>query len=170
MDSAISAGRSQGDLRVSTCRILYFDFIDEMPGRELEFGARFTPMDELLEQSDIVTLHVPHTPETTGLISKRELELMRRSAILINACRGPVVDEGDLIDALRSGEIAGAGLDVLIEEPTPPDNPLLSMDNVIVTPHWAGGTREGSERSLQFSVDQCARLSQGRPLLSLVTA
>ena len=93
---------------------------------------------------------------------------MKRSAILINACRGPVVDEDDLIDALRSGEIAGAGLDVLIEEPTPPDNPLLSMDNVIVTPHWAGGTREGSERSLKFSVDQCVRLSQDRPLLSLV--
>ena len=150
------------------CRILYFDFIDETPGRELEFGARFTPMDELLRQSDIVTLHVPHTAETTGLISKRELGLMKRSAILINACRGPVVDEDDLIDALRSGEIAGAGLDVLIEEPTPPDNPLLSMDNVIVTPHWAGGTREGSERSLKFSVDQCVRLSQDRPLLSLV--
>ncbi len=152
------------------CRILYFDFIDEMPGRELEFGARYTAMDELLEQSDIVTLHVPHSDATTGLISKRELRLMKRSAILINTCRGPVVDEQDLIDALNSGEIAGAGLDVLIEEPTPPDNPLLSMDNVIITPHWAGGTREGSERSLQFSVDQCVRLSQGRPLLSLVNA
>ncbi len=152
------------------CRILYFDFIDEMPGRELEFGARYTVMDELLEQSDIVTLHVPHSAATTGLISKRELGLMKRSAILINTCRGPVVDEQDLIDALNSGEIAGAGLDVLVEEPTPPDNPLLSMENVVVTPHWAGGTREGSERSLQFSVDQCVRLSQGRPLLSLVNA
>ena len=152
------------------CRILYFDFIDEMPGRELEFGARYTVMDELLEQSDIVTLHVPHSAATTGLISRRELGLMKRSAILINTCRGPVVDEQDLIDALNSGEIAGAGLDVLVAEPTPPDNPLLSMDNVVITPHWAGGTREGSERSLQFSVDQCVRLSQGRPLLSLVNA
>ena len=152
------------------CRILYFDFIDEMPGRELEHGARFTPMDDLLAQSDIVTLHVPHTPSTTGLISKRELRLMKRSAVLINTCRGPVVNENDLIEALKAGEIAGAGLDVLMEEPTPPDNPLLSMDNVIVTPHWAGGTREGSERSLKFSVDQCVRLSQGRPLLSLVNA
>jgi phosphoglycerate dehydrogenase-like enzyme len=149
-------------------RLLYYDIIEPTPGRELENGARYVPKDELLRQSDIVTLHVPLNKSTRGMMSDREFGLMKKSAVLINACRGPVVDEKALIRALQQGKIAAAGLDVLEQEPTDPKNPLLKMPNAVVTPHWAGGTAEGSERAFTFAVANCVRLAEGRPLLSVV--
>jgi phosphoglycerate dehydrogenase-like enzyme len=148
--------------------LLYYDVIEPMPGRELENGARYTARDELLKLSDIVTLHVPLNRATRGMISDREFSLMKKSAVLINACRGPVVDEKALLRALQQDRIAGAGLDVLEQEPTDPNNPLLKMPNVIATPHWAGGTEEGSERAFGFAIANCVRLAEGRPLLSVV--
>lgn len=148
--------------------LLYHDVIEAMPGREQEFGAQYTPKDELLKRSDIVTLHVPLNRSTRGMISDREFGLMKKTAVLINACRGPVVDEKALIRALEAGTIAAAGLDVLEEEPTRADNPLLKMPNVVATPHWAGGTAEGAERAFRFAISNCVRLAEGRPLLSVV--
>ncbi len=94
-------------------------------------------LDDLLAQSDYVSLHCPLTDETRGLIDARRLSLMKRNAILINTSRGPVVDEHALVAALKDGTIAAAGLDVLCEEPPPADHPLFALDNVVLTPHIA---------------------------------
>lgn len=112
-------------------------YADERPNAvaEKEFGAQHVTLDELLSQSDFVTLHTPLLPETTRLIGARELALMRPSAILVNTARGPIVDQRALYDALISGQIAGAGLDVFEQEPVPADEPILRLDNVVVLPH-----------------------------------
>ncbi len=109
--------------------------------------SRQVALDELLRTADVVTLHVPLKKNTVGLIGRRELELMKPSAILINTCRGPVVDEVALINALRKQHIAGAGLDVFEHEPIDLDNPLLHMEQVVCTPHMGGAGREKLIRS-----------------------
>jgi gluconate 2-dehydrogenase len=109
---------------------------------EKEYGAKRVELDELLAQSDFVCLQVPLTPETRGLIGANELQKMKRSAILINASRGPTVDENALIDALKNGTIRGAGLDVFEQEPLPADSPLLAMKNVVALPHIGSATHE----------------------------
>jgi D-3-phosphoglycerate dehydrogenase len=122
---------------------------DPYVGREAfaALGVRQAQLGQVLQDSDFVSLHVPLLPETRHLISAPELAMMRPDAILINTCRGPVVDELALIEALRGGKILGAGLDVTEKEPIDPDNPLLQMPNVVVTPHmasasdWAGAAR-----------------------------
>lgn len=149
--------------------LLYYDVIELVPGRDQELGARRTERDDLLRRSDIVTIHVPLNSTTRGMMSDREFGLMKPTAVLINACRGPVVDEAALIRALKAGKIAAAGLDVLEKEPTDPNNPLLKMPNVVVTPHWAGGTAEANERAFRFAFSNFKRLAEGRPLLSTVS-
>ena len=148
--------------------LLYYDVVELVPGRDQELGAIRTDRDELLKRSDIVTLHVPLDSTTRGMMSDREFGLMKPTAVLINACRGPVVDEAALIRALKAGKIAAAGLDVLEKEPTDPNNPLLKMANVVVTPHWAGGTAEANERAFRFAFSNFRRLAEGRQLLSIV--
>lgn len=101
-----------------------------------------TDWETLFKQADFITLHLPLREETRGIIGKTEFGLMKNSAYLINCSRGELVNEGELIDSLRQGEIAGAFCDVLEQEPPSPDNPLLSMKQVIVTPHMASNTRE----------------------------
>lgn len=105
-----------------------------------------TDFDRLLGTVDILSLHCPLTEQTRGLVGKRELALMKPSAILINTARGPVVDEAALIEALTTGKLAAAGLDVFAEEPTDPNNPLLKLPNVIVTPHVSAMTEEAMTR------------------------
>lgn len=109
---------------------------------ENEYGARRVELDELLAKSDFVCLQVPLTPETHGMIGRAQLKAMKRSAILINASRGPTVDEAALIEALRNGTILGAGLDVFEQEPLAADSPLLSMKNVVALPHIGSATHE----------------------------
>lgn len=109
---------------------------------ETQYGARRVTLDELLAQSDFVCLQVPLSPETHHLIGAAEFTKMKRGAILINASRGPVVDEAALIDALRVGTIRGAGLDVFEKEPLPADSPLLRMNNVVALPHIGSATHE----------------------------
>ncbi|GAB3061170.1 2-hydroxyacid dehydrogenase [Virgibacillus ainsalahensis] len=109
---------------------------------EKKYEAAYSDLDELLTKSDYVCLMTPLTPETEGLIGKREFELMKKSAIFINGSRGKTVVEQDLIEALKNKEIAAAGVDVFEKEPTDTDNPLLKMDNVVTLPHIGSSTHE----------------------------
>ena len=138
--------RSARSLGIDT-RTIYYD-VAEIPQEDRErLNAEPVGFEELLAESDLVTLHVPLNRQTRKMISDRELGLMKESAYLINACRGPVVDEQALHRALTQGVIAGAGLDVLEEEPTPMDNPLFDLDNVIISPHQAGYSQETNYRA-----------------------
>ena len=113
------------------------------PDVEKEVGIRWMGLNELLGASDVVSLHVPGTPETHRLIGEREIGLMKDGVILVNMARGRVVDEAAMIEALESGKIKAAALDVFEVEPIEADNPLLGMDNVILTPHLGACTLEG---------------------------
>jgi len=121
-------------------------------------------LPELLQQSDVVSIHCPLFPETRGLINKESLSLMKKSAFLLNTSRGPIVVEDDLAAALNNGQIAGAGIDVLSVEPPPPSNPLLSARNCLVTPHIAWATREARSRLMQRTVENLEAFLAGRPV------
>jgi glycerate dehydrogenase len=124
------------------------------------------PMDQLLREADIVSLHCPLTAETTNLINGRSLALMKPTAFLINTARGALIDEAALIDALRRKQIAGAALDVITMEPPPADHPIVlarkELDNLIVTPHTAWSAREARERLLQEVEENIAAFLQGQ--------
>ncbi|MGI8553450.1 MAG: 2-hydroxyacid dehydrogenase, partial [Dehalococcoidia bacterium] len=120
---------------------------------ERDYGVRFAQLDELLAQSDFVSLHVLLSPETQHLINKDTLTRMKRGAILVNAARGPVVDERALYEALREGHLAAAALDVTETEPIAMDNPLLRLPNVIITPHIASGSLRTRARMASLAVE-----------------
>jgi phosphoglycerate dehydrogenase-like enzyme len=141
--------------------VIYHDTANIPAEVEAELGVRRVGFEELLSTSDIVTVHVPLFSETLGMMNSDAFTLMKESAIFINTCRGPVQNEADLIDALNDGQIRAAGLDVFEVEPTPVDNPLLSMDNVVVTPHLAGSSEERVERALVFSYQNARRVMSG---------
>ena len=122
----------------------------------------------LLQESDIVSLHVPLTEDTAGMIDQRALGLMKPGAILINTGRGEVIDQAALAGALRSGHLGAAGLDVFAAEPVAPDDPILGLDNVVLAPHVAWQTRETLERSLLVATENCRRLRAGERLLHQV--
>jgi len=143
------------------CRVLYYDLVRLPAEREEELGAEYAGLEELLRSSDIVTLHVPLTPETRHLIDRERLSLMKPEAYLLNLARGEVVDEEALAEALREGRLAGAGLDVFAREPVDPDNPLLKSDRVILSPHVAGGTNESRVRMLQVTIENVTRVLSG---------
>ena len=115
-----------------------------------------------------MTLHVPLNQQTKGMISDREFAMMKDNAILINACRGPVVDEEAFIRAMRTDQIMAAGVDVLEVEPTPEDNPLIDMDNVLITPHMASFTQEASAKSMAFAMYNSVQVSKGEEPESVV--
>ncbi len=148
-------------LRPFGCRVLYYDLVRLPAEKEEELGAEYAELEELLRASDIVTLHVPLTPETRHLIDRERLGLMKPDAYLLNLARGEVVDEEALAEALQEGRIAGAGLDVFAREPVEPDNPLLKSDRVILSPHVAGGTNESRVRMLQVTIDNVMRVLSG---------
>jgi phosphoglycerate dehydrogenase-like enzyme len=147
---------------------LYADVRDISAETETALQVQRVSMDELLERCDVVTVHVPLSRTTRGLFSTPQFRAMRNDAIFINTCRGPVQDEAALIKALQNGEIAAAGLDVTEVEPTPLDNPLLKMDNVIVTPHLAGSSQERVDRAIVFSFENARRVIGGQKPLSPV--
>ena len=128
----------------------------------VEYQVDFVPKDELLERSDYVSLHVPHLDSTHHFIDSTALDLMKHTAYLVNTSRGPVVDEQALIAALKAGKIAGAGIDVYEQEPLSVDNPLLSMENVICTPHVAGSSEIGWEIIRRRAGEEAARVLLGR--------
>ena len=120
---------------------------------------------ELLRTSDVVSLHVPLDDSTRGMISTRELSLMKRTAVLINTCRGPVVDEDALYKALTTEQVAGAGLDVMVEEPPAQNHPFFSLPNVTLTPHSAGPTWDNWVARFRNGFDSIQRVAGGgRPL------
>ncbi|HEX2591277.1 MAG TPA: 2-hydroxyacid dehydrogenase [Rhizomicrobium sp.] len=131
-------------------------------------GAEYVPLDDLIARADIISLHCPLTPETTGLISRERLAQMKRGSILVNTARGGLVDEAALIDALKSGHLAAAGLDVFAQEPTAKDNPLFALSNVVLMPHIAWLTPETLQRSLVIGFENCRRAMSGEPLLHRV--
>jgi len=131
--------------------------------RAQQLGVTLLSLDELLAQSDFITIHMPKTPETTGMISTEQLGLMKPSAFIVNVARGGLIDEDALFAALKSGRIAGAGLDVFVSEP-PTDSPLLALENVIVTPHLGASTDEAQEKA-GVSVAKSVRLALGGELV-----
>ena len=118
--------------------------------------------DRVFREADYLTVHMPLTPETKKSIGAREFEIMKKSAFFINAARGPIVDEAALIQALKEGQIAGAGLDVTEKEPADPDNPLFFMDNVIMSPHVAGSTEGAKDKASMACAKACAAVLEGR--------
>ncbi|MFH1757259.1 MAG: D-glycerate dehydrogenase [Pseudomonadota bacterium] len=133
-------------------RIVYTDIRRLHPAIEQQHQLQFMPLRDLLQTSDFITLHVPLTPETFHLLGVEQLRLMKKSAFLINASRGPVVDEKALVEALRAGTIAGAGLDVFEAEPQVSPE-LLAMDNVLLLPHVGSATDETREKMVQTAVN-----------------
>jgi phosphoglycerate dehydrogenase-like enzyme len=142
--------------------VRYYDVLRLTEDQEDALGVRFALFTELLRTSDVVTLHVPLTDATRKMMSTREFALMKRSAILINTCRGPVVDEDALYQALSSGTIAGAGLDVMVEEPPKPNHPLFTLPNVTLTPHSAGPTWDNWTKAYRNGFDNIQRVEAGR--------
>ena len=149
-------------------QIVYFDLFRKTAEQEKELGVEYLELDRLLQVSDIVTLHVFLSDKSRGMIGEREFELMKPSAILINTSRGAVVDEDALYRALRNRKIWGAGLDAWTQEPTPPDNPILQLDNVVCTPHMATGTVESDRMKYQAAMDNFQRVLRGEPPINVV--
>jgi phosphoglycerate dehydrogenase-like enzyme len=133
-----------------------------------EFHVGWTSLNELLKTSDIVSLHLPLNPGTEKIINADAIAKMKPGAILINTSRGGVVDGAALVDALRSGQLAAAGLDVFAEEPVAADNPLLSLDNVLLTPHVSWCTADTYQRYLKSAISNCRRLRDGLAPYSVV--
>ena len=123
-------------------------------------------LDDLLGASDVVFIACPYTPHTERLIGAGAFRLMKNSAFLVNTARGPIVDEAALVDALRSGEIAGAGLDVFETEPLPETSPLWEMENAIITTHSAGASNFRPQRTVDFFCENLRRFMAGAPLLN----
>ena len=129
---------------------------------ELSLGVEWRSLEDLLRESDFVSLHVSLSAETRGLIGARELELMKPTAFLINTSRGPVLDQQALTDALREHRIAGAGLDVALVEPVPQGDPLLGLDNLVMTPHIGSATIETRTKMADVAVENLMAFFEGR--------
>ena len=132
--------------------------MEKMAGR----GAEKVELEELLQRADYLTMHCPRTQETLGMIGYEQLCLMKPTAFFINTSRGGTYRESDLARALGERKIAGAGIDVFLEEPPPTDHPLMAFDNVIVTPHNAGSTREAHENVAIYASDQWSDIFEGK--------
>jgi len=148
-------------------KVLYHDVI-RRPDLEKEYGIQFTDMDTLLREADFVTINVPLTKETTHLIDENKLKRMKKTAYLINNARGPIVDEKALYKALKEGWIAGAALDVFEQEPTPTENPLLKLDNVVAAPHISSASYETRSRMAEMVAENLVAFFERRPPPNLV--
>jgi glyoxylate reductase len=149
--------------RAFECQLVYYDVLRAPTEVETKLEVNYVSLDELLAQSDIITLHVPRTKETQGMIGAAQLARMKPTALLINTARGGLVDEAALYQALTSGQIAGAGLDVFAVEPPGADNALLHLDNVVATPHIAAGTRDALANKMRAAFGNMQRVAEGQP-------
>ncbi|WP_024796899.1 NAD(P)-dependent oxidoreductase [Tomitella biformata] len=193
LDRATRAGRgwpidtslaeSVGEIRGKTVGLLGHGVIAQVLERPLvALGARvlhhtrsgdasnpdWRPLDELLGESDIGSLHLPLTDGTTNLLDARRLALLRPGAIVVNTARGGIIDEHALAAALVAGRLGGAGLDTFEDEPIGTDNPLLDLDSVVLSPHVAWLTAETMERCVDLAAANCHRLAAGAPLANLI--
>ncbi len=154
-------------------RVLAVDAVEVPQAVQEEYQLSFfggpEDLDILLRQSDYLSIHTPLTTRTYHLINRESFALMKPTAVLINVARGEIVDEAALLEALQEGRIRGAGLDVFTAEPPDPNHPFLHMENVVATPHIAGGTRGTSQRRGKAAAENVHRVAQGSPPLYLVT-
>jgi len=141
-------------------KILYYDIVRKFSLEE-ELNVEYRSLKDLLRESDFVVVSCPLTEYTRGMIGEEELKLMKPTAFLINIARGPIVDHNALVKALRDGWIAGAGLDVFSQEPIPLDDPLLDLDNIVLTPHIASNTLECRRRMAVTAVEEILRVLHG---------
>jgi glyoxylate reductase len=148
-------------------RILFYDVVPR-PELEKELNAKRVDLETLLKESDFVSVHVPLLKDTYHLINKERLRLMKKTAYLINNSRGPVVDEKALYEALETDQIAGAGLDVFEQEPTPIDNPLLNLDNIVVAPHISSASYETRSRMAEMVAENLVSFFDGEVPPNLV--
>jgi D-3-phosphoglycerate dehydrogenase len=154
-------------LRAFKCRVLVYD--PAVPAADVrDAGCEPRGLDDLLAESDVVTLHCPSTPQTRALIRRETLARMKPGAILINVGRGDLVDSAALVGALQSGHLAAAGLDVFDPEPVPRDSPLLKMDNVVITAHIASASVKAARRLRETVAGTVARAVRGEPLPNVV--
>ena len=161
----IGFGRiGQNTAKIAAAFGMNFIAYDEHPndnGRKL---GEYVSLDELLNKSDVITLHCPLFPSTEGMINKNNIAKMKDGAILINNSRGPLVVEQDLADALNSGKIYAAGLDVVSTEPIKADNPLLGAKNCIITPHISWAPKESRQRLMDVAVENLQTFTEGNPI------
>jgi glyoxylate reductase len=148
-------------------KILFYDVISR-PEMEKDFGAKKVDLETLLKESDFVSIHVPLMKETHHLMNSERFKLMKKTAYLINNSRGPVIDEKALYEALKQGKIAGAGLDVFEQEPTPTDNPLLKLDNVVVAPHISSASYETRSKMSEMVAENLISYFEGKKPPNLV--
>jgi phosphoglycerate dehydrogenase-like enzyme len=152
-------------------RVQYYDpyLTAENLERVKALGAKPVSLEELFRSSDIFTSHAPLTKETHHVVNRQRLATMKPTAIVVNASRGPIVDEAALIEILQQKKIAGAAIDVFEDEPTAPDNPLFKLDNVIVTPHSAGTTWDTWFRRADFAYQNMRRVWDGQAPQAVAT-
>lgn len=148
--------------------VLYNDILEFPPELEKELNVKRVSFEELLAQSDVVTMHVPLTDLTRDMMSAKQFGMMRSTALFLNSARGEVVDEAALAEALNRGIISGAAIDAFKDEPPKPDNPLLKADNIILTPHNAGVTREVSMRFITESFANFNRVAEGQAPINVI--
>jgi D-3-phosphoglycerate dehydrogenase len=147
--------------------ILYYDILQYVQA-EQELGAKRLPLEDVLEEADYVSVHVPLVPATDRLIGRAQFARMKKGAIFINTARGPIVDETALLEALTGGHLAGAGLDVYSIEPLQADNPLLSLENVVLTPHMAAHTHDALRAMSLVAEDVLRVLEDQEPVYRVV--
>lgn len=143
---------------------VYYNSRRLAPADEAELGVSYLPLDDLLRTSDVITLHLPLNRETEKIIGRRELSLMKSTAVVVNTARGGVIDEEALYESLRDGRIMGAGLDCFDPEPAAPDNPLLQLKNVVLAPHVAGVTEDSQIALVQRALGNVAKFDAGEAL------
>ena len=144
-------------------KVLYTDGVRLTPTEEKDLGIEYRLLDELLQESDFVSLHTPLTPDTRHLINAEKLKLMKPTAILVNTARGAVIDEQALTKALKEHRIAGAGLDVYEKEPIDPKNPLLTLDNVVLVPHMGSATTQTRSAMSELAARNLLAVLRGAP-------
>jgi phosphoglycerate dehydrogenase-like enzyme len=149
-------------------RLIYYDMDRQSPETESSLDLTYRPLDEVIAQSDVITIHTPLSPQTENLINAERIAKMKPNVIIINVSRGPVVDEAALAKALKDKRIQGAGLDVYAEEPISPKNPLLDAPNVILTPHIAGATNESRARIIDMTIDNVVSMLRGQEPINIV--
>ncbi len=129
-----------------------------------QHGVEYVGYEELLRRSDVVSMHLKLTPESEGMLGRKQIAAMKPGALVVNVGRGPLLDSGALVEALNDGHLGGAGLDVYDVEPLPPDDPILGCDRVVLTPHVADVTPEGMEMLNEGAVENVLAYLDGTPI------